>query len=47
VVSVGTRLFVRPEPNQSLTAPTTDAITAYFQTPAEDERFNVLRHEQA
>ena len=24
-----------------------DAITAYFQTPAEDEGFNVLRHEQA
>ena len=24
-----------------------DAITAYFQTPAEDEGFNVIRHERA
>src|SRR5688572_25324542 len=24
-----------------------DAITAYFQAPAEDERFNVIRHERA
>ena len=24
-----------------------DAITAYFQVPAEDEKFNVIRHERA
>ena len=24
-----------------------DAITTYFQAPAEDERFNVIRHERA
>lgn len=24
-----------------------DAVTAYFQPPAEDERFNVVRHERA
>jgi predicted kinase len=24
-----------------------DAVTAYFQAPAEDERFNVIRHERA
>ena len=24
-----------------------DAITAYFQAPAEDEKFNVIRHERA
>lgn len=24
-----------------------DAITAYFQAPAEDEKFNVVRHERA
>ena len=24
-----------------------DAITAYFQAPADDERFNVIRHERA
>ncbi|MGH7872818.1 MAG: AAA family ATPase, partial [Candidatus Binatia bacterium] len=24
-----------------------DAITAYFQVPAEDENFNVIRHERA
>ena len=24
-----------------------DAITAYFQAPTEDERFNVIRHERA
>jgi hypothetical protein len=23
-----------------------DAITAYFQAPAEDEKFNVIRHER-
>jgi hypothetical protein len=24
-----------------------DAITVYFQAPAEDEKFNVIRHERA